>query len=675
LKYRDLKYIIHLRSKYIIFVTFLFVSGILSFFTQSCVQKRNREYALTKEDRQWIANHQPILLAPDPNYPPIEFFDKHNNYQGIAADYIYLLEKKLKIEFKIIKLRDWEEILKETQNRRIDVIGAISETPDRSYHYLFTEPYLELSAGIFIRSNTIGKVTLDELKGMRVAIASGSMDLEQINRDYPDLDIDIVPDIPTGLRKVSFGMVDAMISDLLTATYFIEKEGVTNIREGGKTGYNHTIALAIRKDWPELLSILNFGLSQISKQEKKQILRKWVNLKEYTLFHRKEFWIAALIFFAVIFIIIFTILYWNRSLKKQVSQRTDQIQQELNKRKEIFKALQESEKKYKQVTDSVNDMIFTVDLDGNFTFVNKAVEMLTGYSRKELMSMNMRHIIAREEDLQLITKAVQKSMNGKKVKNRYEYQIKTKSGKKRIIEINISGQRTKQGRLFGFYGVARDITNRLKVEEKIKASLREKEVLLKEIHHRVKNNLSVVSSLLHLQSNYLKDKRDLELFRESQNRVQFMSLIHQKLYQSDDLASIDFGDYIQTLANTLFQSYSVYPGKIDLILHVDRISLNVHKAVPCGLIINELISNSLKYAFPENFEDQRKISIYLHSERGNEIELIVKDSGVGIPEEFEFEKSSTLGLKLVTMLVEDQLSGSIKMDRKSGTTFFIQFKI
>ncbi len=215
------------------------------------------------------------------------------------------------------------------------------------------------------------------------------------------------------------------------------------------------------------------------------------------------------------------------------------------------------------------------------------------------------------------------------------------------------------------------------VEEQLNASLKEKEVLLKEIHHRVKNNMQVISSLLNLQSGRIKSKEILEMFKESQDRIRSMSLIHERLYQSQDLARIDFSHYIENLASHLFQSYRIDPEAVGLITDVRDVSLDINKAIPCGLIINELVSNSLKYAFPQTKDVDKKkakkgeINISLYSDDGK-IALLYKDNGIGLPEELNIETADSFGLQLVTALVA-QLNGTIEIKRKPGATFKITF--
>ncbi|NJD52143.1 MAG: PAS domain S-box protein [Candidatus Methanoperedens sp.] len=217
------------------------------------------------------------------------------------------------------------------------------------------------------------------------------------------------------------------------------------------------------------------------------------------------------------------------------------------------------------------------------------------------------------------------------------------------------------------------IDQRRKLAEKqIEVSLKEKETLLKEIHHRVKNNMQIVSSLLEHQTHYIKDKNVIDIFTESQNRIASMSLVHEKLYQSRDLAKIDFKDYINDLTANLFQSYNSNSGKITLDMNIENIQMDIDFAIPCGLIINELVTNSLKYAFPEDIKGE--IGIVLHKTDKEMFELVIGDNGIGLPKDLDFRKTESLGLHLVTILTENQLHGEINLIRNHGTEFQIKFR-
>ena len=205
--------------------------------------------------------------------------------------------------------------------------------------------------------------------------------------------------------------------------------------------------------------------------------------------------------------------------------------------------------------------------------------------------------------------------------------------------------------------------------DRLHQSLQEKVVLLKEIHHRVKNNMQVVSSLLSLQTRDITSPRELEMFVNSQNRIKTMALIHEKLYQSDDLARVDFSDYIPALIASLFETYKISPQDISLQVDVVDVLLDLDQAIPCGLMLNELISNSLKYAFPNGRKGKITVQLGPYKEGTR---LVVRDDGVGLPEGFDYRKSKSLGLQLINILSR-QLQGGIELRSESGTEFAITF--
>ena len=207
---------------------------------------------------------------------------------------------------------------------------------------------------------------------------------------------------------------------------------------------------------------------------------------------------------------------------------------------------------------------------------------------------------------------------------------------------------------------------------KTESSLQEKELLLREIHHRVKNNLQVISSLLSLQSRTSKDEQAIEMAKESQNRIKVMALIHEKLYRSKDFANVEFNDYIKNLVNDLFASYRVSASRISLKLEIEDLSLGIDTAIPTGLIINELVTNCLKYAFSKDSDGEIRISLRSLDDCQNE--LIVRDNGVGIPETLDIKNAESLGLRMITNLTERSLHGKVSINRDNGTEFRIIFR-
>lgn len=221
-----------------------------------------------------------------------------------------------------------------------------------------------------------------------------------------------------------------------------------------------------------------------------------------------------------------------------------------------------------------------------------------------------------------------------------------------------------------FATLEKELDEKKETEKRIKASLNEKELLLQEIHHRVKNNLQIMSSLLRLQSAHFKDQNVQNIFKESENRIKAMAIIHNKLYANPEHDKVDFNDYMKTLIQNLFLSYGISKGTINLKITANDIFLNIDTAIPCGLVVNELVSNSLKYAFPGNRKGKITVNLYFDNE---DLVLQVKDDGVGMDYKMLQNNHDTLGLKLVQLLAS-QLDGNVELDSSNGTEFTIRFR-
>ena len=315
--------------------------------------------------------------------------------------------------------------------------------------------------------------------------------------------------------------------------------------------------------------------------------------------------------------------------------------------------------------DHAVDAAFWIRPDGKFIYVNKAACHSLGYSYVELLLMSISDIApqittsAWTQHWQMLKQ--QKSLH-------FETYYQPRQGNFFPVELSINYQEF-NGTEYGF-AFARDITARKQAEEHLQASLEEKELLLKEVHHRVKNNLQVISSIFSLQSQYNNDPDILSLLADSQNRIRSMALIHEKLYRSDTLARIDFADYIKSLVRDLFASYNTSSNLIRLHLNVDNVPLNLDTAIPCGLLINELISNCLKHAFPN--QQPGEIRVDFGNDSANQLCLVVQDTGIGLPENWNIKQANSLGLRLVRALTR-QLLGKLEVYNDNGAVFQITF--
>ncbi len=324
--------------------------------------------------------------------------------------------------------------------------------------------------------------------------------------------------------------------------------------------------------------------------------------------------------------------------------------------------------------ESSNDAIVTESLEGIITSWNQGAEQVYGYSAEEILGKNI-SIIEPANLKEEIKQSVEKTKQGERVQN-YETSRLKKDGTIINVSITFSPIFDSSGKLVAISTIARDITERIKAEE---ALAKIEDARKKEIHHRIKNNLQVISSLLDLQAEKFRDKEVLEAFRESQNRVVSMALIHEELYKGEGTDTLDFSAYIQKLAENLFQTYSLSSRNIRLLMDLEENAFfDMDIAVPLGIIVNELISNSLKHAFTEDEEGEIRIKL-CRKEKNNEMHkslfsLTISDNGKGISQNIELESLESLGLQLVNTLV-DQLDGKIELKRTHGTEFRITFNV
>ena len=340
------------------------------------------------------------------------------------------------------------------------------------------------------------------------------------------------------------------------------------------------------------------------------------------------------------------------------------IGQDISQQKIAELKLIESEAKNKAILEAIPDQIFTLSTEGYFVDVKSREGSVAFIYSERLIGKNIDEVFPQQttKELKLILSKVIKT----RTPLSHEYEIESESGKK-VFEIRFSALNERE-----CMAILRDITEGKSAEQKIINSLREKEVLLKEIHHRVKNNLQVISSILNLQSNYVRDINTISILKECQSRIKSMAFIHELLYQNKDFNKIDFSEYVLVLAKNLIHSFGALDNRIKYKFEIDPVLLSLDTSIPCGLIVNELLTNALKYAFPNNKGGFIFVSLKRDSVG---VKLTIKDNGVGLPPGLDYQNTESLGLQLVNTLVE-QVSGSIEVfsSEDKGTAFSIVIK-
>ncbi len=363
-------------------------------------------------------------------------------------------------------------------------------------------------------------------------------------------------------------------------------------------------------------------------------------------------------------------------LSSSFNRMSDQLHDSLiNLTKEIEERIT-AEDRFRTLVENVPLGVFRTSQDGSFIAVNPALIRLLQFEDVEnFRQYSLQAVFANPDEYQAFIRQVK--LDGKSIKG--EFKFKKTHGDhfwaeitaRAILDESDADHEVTSLAVRFIDGVLDDISDRKAADEFIKKSLREKEVLLQELYHRTKNNMQVINSLLIMQANEVEDERINWIFQNMQNRIFAMSLVHEKLYKSQDLSSINLSDYVNDLANQLIFSYRTAAGNVALNLNVESIAVTLDVAVPCGLILNELITNALKYAFPNQADGS--IRIYIRRTDDGYIEMHIADNGIGIPNKHEFDANRKMGLATVFSIAEHQLRGSVRIESKKGLEWLIRF--
>ena len=334
------------------------------------------------------------------------------------------------------------------------------------------------------------------------------------------------------------------------------------------------------------------------------------------------------------------------------------------------KDIRDSQERYRSLVESQIDFVSRFSSNGTFTYVNEVFCRFFNKTREDLIGSKWQPLPV-DDDSDIIEKKLS-LLSPAHTSVSIENRVRSGEGNIHWIQFINTGFFDLNGNLTEIQSVGRDITERKQAEEQIKASLEEKEALLRELYHRTKNNMQVIISLINLQIKDITDENILQMFQATKNRINSMSLVHEKLYQTKNLSRIDLKDYFLELISLLSNSFQDESEKIKIKTDMNEAMVTVDSAIPCGLIMNELVTNIFKHAFPENHSGEIQIS--LKKSDNGKIEFMVSDNGVGLPLELDIRDVGTLGLKSVVALAEHQLPGSIKVVTDKGTKFYITFK-
>ncbi|MCG8688755.1 MAG: transporter substrate-binding domain-containing protein [Desulfobacterales bacterium] len=419
----------------------------------------NQESLLTREEQAWLhANDGRVRFAPSPTYPPISFRDSQGEFRGLTMDIIKLIESRIGIRFELVACDTWSEIIEKARAKEIDVVGNIQPNEAREKFLLFTEPYVTIPNVIITRKEIKRSLTPEAMQGMRVAIVKGYATAEYFQKHFSQIDIELVKDNASGLQAVSFGRIDAMVTDLAVASHTIESLGIGNLKVAGNVPeFTWHLSFASRKDMPVLNRILSKGLKTISKDEKQEIRRRWIVL-ERPVSIWKDFRFYASLSAVILFSAILAFL-WTRTLRTQVKNRTEELAQ--------------SELKYRILAENLSDVIWTRDMNFTLTYISPSTFQQSGFTVDEKFKLSLEDYLTPDSIVKINQTfkeemAIEQQMGSDPKRSRtLEVEMQHKNGTLFPVEMTVSFLRDNKGKAVGIIGVNRDITIRKRTEEEL----------------------------------------------------------------------------------------------------------------------------------------------------------------------------------------------------------------
>jgi PAS domain S-box-containing protein len=414
-------------------------------------------------EQQWLAQHDSEIRIGITVIPP-QVLRNDGEYQGISIDYIHLMERKLGFHFKLVPYETWDDLIQAGKQYQIDMIFAAQETPERLQYLIFTKPYIMLPNMILVRKDRSGGSNLNDMKGWSIAAVKGSAVEEYLKTNFGYLDIHPVKDERNGLWMVSLGNVDAIVIEISRASYYIEKEGILNLRISGDANYLYELRFAIRNDWPILKTILDKGLNSISDQDKEDIRRRWIFISGKSIFSNKIFWISLAGSLGIFVLAIFVVILWTRTLQRTVKLRTSELQQELTERSRAEAALRESEERYSRIVNTSNEGIWVLGPDTLTASVNTRMAEMLGVKQEEIIGKPFTAFMV-EEDKQDHLKKMENRRKG--IAEHYERRLISNGGHILWAIVSATPIFDKDNNFKGSFAMFTDITERKKAEQNL----------------------------------------------------------------------------------------------------------------------------------------------------------------------------------------------------------------
>lgn len=425
--------------------------------------------SLTDGERRWIRDHPVITVCPDPKYPPFEFYDESGRYAGISADYLQLISEKTGLAITDIKKDNFNACVEHLRATNRTILGAVYTSHLRTGYLNYTRTYYQPALVILARTSVTGPVTVGSLEGKTVVAVDGYTVHELLRHDYPGINLTVVPTIRDALRTVSLGNVDAYVGEVATTSWYVEKEGLTNLHIVGEyvpeDPETFNLAIGVRSDEPELLAILNKGLAAITPQEKEVIVDRWITGSLQPPGIDSRLLPAIIVGFCALLLVVLGILLWNRSLAHAVGVKTEELSRELDERGKAEALLRDSEEKYRAIIENMKDVFYRSDADGRLVMISPSGAKLLGYETpKDMTGLDIaRQIYCNPADREAFLDA----MNAHGFVLDYEVCLKRKDGSVQYVSTTSHFYFDAQGEIAGIEGIFRDITQRRCAEEEM----------------------------------------------------------------------------------------------------------------------------------------------------------------------------------------------------------------
>jgi polar amino acid transport system substrate-binding protein len=622
---------------------------------------KTEKLRLTVAEDVWLKAHQTVTVGATTGFPPLAFYE-NNRFKGILSDILDLISEKSGLQIDYVPASPLESD-RRLKAKEIDA-KLTFDIPERRDYATFTQPFIWHRLVIVARDAMPYISGINALSGKKMATIGGLKIHDRFLNEYPEIEPYPVNSLSEALDTVAQGKADFLILSLNMAGYLLQEH--PNLKIVGLADIPpEPHMLAVRKDLPELVGILDKAIGAISDSERRAIVQKWFTVRV----EQAPNWSAVMQWagiFGIFFLVILgSTLFWNQRLRKEVNlrKRTKEKLQTLNEE------LHQSVQKLTALIDASPLAIIVLDPDGNVTLWNPAAAEMFGWKEEEVIGRFLPLVSDEKKEEHRVLR--ERVLNGEGF---HSVEASRRKKDRSVIFISISTVplRNSKGRINGIMSVSVDITERKRAEAALEKSLAEKEVLLREIHHRVKNNMQAISGLLRMQARRTDDAHLTEIFNDCRDRIGAMSLIHEALYQSENLGKVDFNTYLKKLCRNLAQAHDAPRRRIELTTSAADVSLDMDQGVAVGMVIAELISNTFKHAFPH--DEGGAVSVRLDRPDGKTVRLVVSDTGIGLPEDFDIRNPSSLGMRLVSGAVTRELGGSIEATSDGGTEFVLRFK-